>query len=274
MQRHSIRTALCALLVSAGLLPTASAQESIQAHLEAIDALSLTALQASQEAETAASIDQVKAHADEVFHAVWGQFSGLTGETRGAAAMHGWKTQWQTTGAEFDEDHVERYGAAPPAVDDPSALGIVGRGRRVRKLVNAAIDEAPDGGGHATHGPHVIAALNNVIGWMRLDDGVTKAERQPRVGLTYVWDAPSEFWNTTADTGWLHEVFAQAINILKTDYAGDVDMARSHAAAMTQLIRKCRDGVDADGNGSVGPVMMEGGITTALQHAAYGGMVE
>lgn len=274
MPRHLIRSTLSALLVSIGLLSTASAQESIQGHLETIDALSLTALQASQEAETAASIGQVKAHADEVFHTIWGQSSGLAGATRGAATMHGWKTRWQTTGAEFDEDHVDRYGAAPPAVGDPSALGIVGRGRRARKLINAAIDEAPEGGGYAVHGPHVIAALNNVIGWMRLDEGVTKAERQPRVGLTYVWDAPSEFWTTTADTGWLHEVFAQAINILKTNYAGDVNMARSHAAAMTQLIQKCRGGVDADGNGSVDPVMMEGGIATALQHAAYGGMAE
>ena len=171
------------------------------------------------------------------------------------------------------KDFAERYGTKPPEVDDPTALGIVGHGRYARKQLQALIDGEDATDAQKLHGQHVIASLNNVIGWMKIDDGVTKAERQPRVDLTRVWDAPSEFWLSTADTGWLHEVFAQAINILKTDYEDDVAMARQHAAAMTQLIEKYRNGVDADEDGAVEPAMMEGGLMTALQHAELGGFL-
>ena len=140
----------------------------------------------------------------------------------------------------------------------------------MRKQIQALLD------GNATdaqklHAVHVLASLNNIIGWMKIDDGVTKAERQPRVDLTREWDAPSEFWLSSADTGWLHEVYAQALNILKTDYEDDVATARTHAAAMTQLIEKARNGIDADADGSIAPKMMEGGLNTALQHAEFGG---
>ena len=118
----------------------------------------------------------------------------------------------------------------------------------------------------------MVHSLSNVIGWMKIDDGVTKGERQPRVDLTYQWDAPVEFWMSTADTGWLHEAFAQALNILKTDYGDDVEMARSHAADMVDLLEKTMEGVDANGNGSIEPVRMEGGLLTAMQHAGFAGI--
>ena len=113
---------------------------------------------------------------------------------------------------------------------------------------------------------------DQVFGWMKIDDGVTKRERQPRVDLTYQWDAPVDFWMSTADTGWLHEAFAQALNILKTDYGDDVEMARSHAADMVDLLEKTMEGVDANGNGSIEPVRMEGGLLTAMQHAGFAGI--
>ena len=264
---NSLLWKVCCLTVYVSSLvssPAAFGQDTIAAHLYAIDALSLEALRASQSAEAATRVDAIKQQADIVFRTVWGQSAGLAEDEYGALAMHGWKTRWQTSGTEFDVDHVLRHGDTPPKVTDITQLGIIGRGRQVRKLLQGWPPE------DNMHVPHIIASLNNVIGWMRLDDGITKAERQPRIDLTYIWDAPSAFWNTTADTGWLHEVFAQAINILKTDYQGDLDMARNHAAAMTQLIQKCRDGIDANSDGTIAPVMMEGGITTALIHARLG----
>ena len=56
--------------------------------------------------------------------------------------------------------------------------------------------------------------------------GLKGTEVQPRISLTHVWDAPPEFWNSSADTGWMAEAYPQAINILRTDYAGDVAEAR------------------------------------------------
>ena len=247
------------------------AQNDIGTHLQAIDQLSREALEASRAAEGAATVAEVKTHADAVFETVWGRRSGLADGQRGAAAIHGWKSRWQVSNADFDEDFAQRYGTKPPETTDPAALGIVGRGGSVRLQLQALLDgdEATDA--QKRHAEHVIASLNNVIGWMKIDDGVTKAERQPRVDLTRVWDAPSAFWLSTSDTGWLHEVFAQALNILKTDYEGDVATARKHAAAMTHLIEKYRNGLDADADGSVEPAMMEGGLNTALEHAELGG---
>ena len=253
------------------LAAPAYAQHDIDTHLQAIDELSRQALEASRAAENAPTVAMVKAGADAVFETVWGLRSGLAGEERGAAPIHGWKTRWQVTNADFDEDFAERYGTKPQEIDDLTALGIVGRGRYVRKQLQAVLDSESAASDQKMHAQHVIASLNNVIGWMMIDDGVTKAERQPRVDLTRVWDAPSAFWNSTADTGWLHEVYAQALNILKTDYDDDVATARKHAAAMTGLIEKYRNGVDADEDGAVEPAMMEGGLLTALQHAGFGG---
>ena len=261
----------CPLLFFVFLLIQPSiAQTTLNEQLSDIDLLLTEAYDHSQKAHNASDINAVKQHTDGVFTFIWGQSSGLGGTLGGAAAIHGWKTRWQTTGVDYDEDHVARHGDQPPLVDDPSKLGIVGRGRHIRTL----LQEAYDLDNTQSHLPHVIHSINNVIGWMRLDDGITKAENQPRVDLTYVWDAPAEFWNSSSDTGWINEVMAQALNILKTDYNGDLEMAHSHAAAMTALLEKCRTGVDADGDGMISPVMMEGGFDTALAHARYAGLLD
>ena len=68
------------------------------------------------------------------------------------------------------------------------------------------------------------------------------------------------------------KVFAQAVNILKTDYGTDVAEARKHAAGMSELLEKVLNGVDADKNGTVEPKMMEGGLNTALRAAGKDGL--
>ena len=161
----------------------------------------------------------------------------------------------------------------PPDVQDVGRLGIVGRSRYVRSLLMGTFFSDATAGLALEDAERIVVPLNNVIGWMRIDDGVTKGERQPRVDLTYVWDAPAAFWNSTADTGWLHEAYSQALNILKTDYEGDLPMARRHAADLTRLLEKVLSGVDADGDGVVEPVMMEGGLLTALEEAGRAGLL-
>lgn len=245
----------------------------IATHLEALQEEAERALQAARSAERARSVADVKAGADAVFALIWGLPSGLSAEdAEGAARMHGWKTRWQVSYDHFDEAFAARYGKAPPEVADPAHLGILGRGRHARMLLQAAADSqaTPEVRRHAEA---TIAALNNVIGWMQIDDGVTKSERQPRVDLTRQWDAPPAFWRSTADTGWLFEVYAQALNILKTDYEGDVATARTHAAGMATLLDKCLQGLDANADGTVEPVMMEGGLRTALAEAQAGGFL-
>ncbi len=235
--------------------------------------LATDALEAAQQAAEAPDVETVKTHADQVFEAVWGMPSGLTEEdARGGARMHGWMTRWQVAFGDYDEAFAERYDHETPMIDDPLLLGIMGRGRYIRRVLENAMRSNSADPAIVTHGPHVVHSLNNVIGWMRIDDGVTKGERQPRVDLTHQWDAPVEFWMSAADTGWLHEAFAQALNILKTDYEDDADMARSHAADLVDLLEKSLQGVDANGNGSIEPVRMEGGLLTALQHAGFAGV--
>jgi hypothetical protein len=275
--KRTARLGLLALLLL-GLSPanhTTRAQPSddLGAHVQAIKQLSEQALAASRASEQAATVAEVKRHADAVFETVWGLPSGLAEGRTGAAAIHGWKTRWQVTYADFDEAFAGRYGAEPPEITDPAQLGLVGRGLYVRKRLLTTMENDAASDAQKRHAGHVVAALNNVIGWMQMDDGVTKAERQPRVDLTRQWDAPSAFWLSTADTGWLYEVYAQALNILKTDYEGDVATARQHAAALTRLLEKTLSGVDADEDGSVAPAMMEGGLNTALQHAQLGGFL-
>jgi len=255
--------ALCCAIIM-GLSPLVQAQDQAGAYLQDIDQLLMQAHTASQNAEQAASVRELKMHADAVFETIWGAPSGLLSNT-GAALAYGWKTRWQTDGTEFDEAHVERHGSDKPLISDPGQLGIMGRGRAVVKMLLPRQEES--------HADHVLASLSNVIGWMRLSDGVTKGERQPRIDLTHVWDAPTRFWNTAADTGWLGEVHAQAINILKTEYGDDLTTAQEHAKAMTALLEKCRSGKDENGDGAVTPIMMEGGIDTAIQHAGYLGII-
>ena len=241
-------------------------------YLQEIEQLTRDALEASRQAEEASSVAEVKEQADQVFRAVWGQPSGLLeGGARGAANVHGWRTRWQTDATEFDSTFVARYGSEPPDVQAPQQLGIMGRGRHVRKLLLLSLDDENASAMERLKTRRVLASLNNVIGWMKMDDGVTKGELQPRVDLTREWDSPSRFWNTTADTGWLLEAFSQALNILKTDYEGDVDVAREHAAGMTQLLERSLQGVDENDNGTIEPRKMEGGINLVLQEAQDAG---
>ena len=192
---------------------------------------------------------------------------------KGAVSIHGWKTRWQVDNGDFDEAFAERYGVVPPEIQDISALGIMGRGRAVRILLQNVIDSETASDKERMHAEEVITSLNNVIGWMKIDDGVTKGERQPRVDLTREWDASPEFWLSTADTGWLPEVFSQAINILKVDYEGDVSEAQRHAEGMRELAQKVIDGLDVDSNGQVEPVKMEGGVNAAMNVARSAGIV-
>ena len=225
------------------------------------------ALTAAESAASAGTVAEVKRGADEVYLLMWGISSGLAepGAT-GAVVSHGWKERWQTDETDFDSVYAIRYSGLPPTITNPRELGIIGRGREARRLLNAVIADSLAPAGRRMHADHVLASLNNVIGWMQMETGRIKNEIQPRVDLTRLWDAPVEFWNSTADTGWAFEVLAQAINILKVDY-DDVGEARSHAAAMADLIRKSIHGVDADGNGQIAPTMMEGGVEVAVDHA-------
>lgn len=266
------RQAICCLVIVctigfAALPGTSSAQgneREIANHLSAIKTLSEQALEASRQAAQATSITELKRYTDNVYETVWGMPSGLANENAtGAATSHGWKTRWQTDTDDFELETPEKFGVEPPEINDPSLLGIIGRGRHVRKLLVADSTNV--------HHEHVVASLNNVIGWMRMDYAPARGG-MPRVDLTYHWDAPSEFWQSTADTGWMFEAYSQAFNILKTNYNGDLALAKKHAAAMTALIEKTMQGEDANGNDRIEPVMMEGGLATAMQHAKLAGL--
>ncbi len=255
--------------------PDARAQATdLGALLRGLDTRAAEALDAALDATRAPTEAGVKQAADRVFAAVWGVPSGLAGSAHGAARVHGWKTRWQVNNDAFDPAFAARYGTRPPAVTDPAALGIIGQGRAARRHLEALLEDEQTPSALRLHAGHVITSLNNVIGWMKMDDGVTKGERQPRVDLTRRWDAPQDFWLSTADTGWMQEVYAQAMNILKTDYEGDLAMAHEHAAALVRLLEKCRSGVDADGDGRIAPVDMEGGLAAVLTHAALAGLMD
>lgn len=167
-----------------------------------------TSAKTSHNISRSGNLAAIRSNADQVFASIWGLNSGLLNsdaeppELISAAEMHGWKTRWQNTYSDFDSAFSARYGSAPPAITDPQLLGIAGQGRALRRALVKHHD--PD----STE--PLIASLNNVIGWMRLDDGVTKAERQPRIDLTYRWDADKAFWHGSADTGWLFEAQAQS----------------------------------------------------------------
>jgi hypothetical protein len=252
-----------------------SSSEDIGRHVQEIDVLVREALEASRAAEEASSVAQVKARADEVYAAVWGISSGLADEAaQGAARVHGWKVRWQVTFADFDSTFEARYGRKPPEIIDPAELGIVGRGRDLRDLLLSVVERESTPMTEREAAESMLASLNNVIGWMKMDDGVTKGELQPRVDLTREWDSPPEFWLSTSDTGWLHEASSQALNILKTNYAGDVKMARDHAAGMTELMERYIEGVDADDDGTIDAVKMEGGLQAVLDRARSAGYLE
>lgn len=241
-------------------------------HLAAIEEMVMSAHEAATLAANAATIEQVKQQADVVYSYVWGVSSGLV-QNPGAATMHGWKTRWQSTYTDFDPAFAERYGSTPPQITDPEGLGIIGRGRYIRRKLTASLDGHDIDSESKQAVARLVSSLNNVIGWMRMDNGVTKAELQPRVDLTYQWDAPKTFWQSSADTGWLFEVQAQALNILKSNYRGDLVTARQHARDMVDLIDKCRDGIDANDDGEVSAAMMEGGLTAAKLAAQQAGLL-
>lgn len=239
-------------------------------HITAMVGLLDDAHDKASQATTAGSIDEIKQLADAVYAHIWGQASGLVVQT-GAAVVPGWKTRWQVTYTDFDPAFGERYGSAPPQITDPSELGIAGRGRYVRRTLTTGLNQRS--AEEAILIEQLIAALNNVIGWMRIDDGVTKAERQPRVDLTYQWDAPKSFWQSSADTGWLFEVQSQALNILKTDYGSDLASAQQHALGLVALLETVRDGIDADQNGRITATRMEGGLLTVQSKAREAGLL-
>lgn len=231
------------------------------------------ALAASRAAEQASSVAEVKAAADKVFTAVWGIPSGVNGERPAEVQVLGWKERFQVSGEEFDQRWVARYGSKPPQITDPRKLGIQGRGLAVRARLEQIADSTSGRPAAAREAASkALASLNNVIGWVHITRGYKGREAQPRASLTHVWDMPAQFWNSTADTGWLFEVYSQATNILKTDYAGDVAEARKHAADMTALLQKLLTGLDADRNGTIEPKAMEGGLDAALAQAALAGL--
>ena len=88
-----------------GLSPSVQAQDQAGVYLQSIDQLLHQAHMASQNAEQAASVQELKIYTDNVFETIWGTPSGLISNT-GAVLAHGWKTRWQTDGTEFDEAHV------------------------------------------------------------------------------------------------------------------------------------------------------------------------
>lgn len=270
--RPAVRVALTVVLATGLSLSTQQAlaqdQDEIAQYLTAIQEMTESARLSSQRAQEAETVAEVKDHVDDVFADVWGMTSGLAEDGAwGAAAAHGWKTRWQADTSDFELETPEKFGTAPPEITDPTELGIQGRGIYLRR-------QLWDGtSGDSVHVRHVIASLSNVIGWPKMDYDTGARGGMPRIDLTYRWDAPSDFWNSEADTGWLEQVYAQTLNILRTDYGGDVESARAHARDLTDLLETCLQGKDHDGNGSVEPVMMEGGVETMIQHARLAGLL-
>jgi hypothetical protein len=252
---------------------TTLTKSEARALLGEMQQLTEQALATSRAAEQASSVAEVKTAADKVLQTVWGAATGRGEGNASEIRVPGWKERWQVTGAEWDSSYYKRLGTAAPKITDPRQLGAMGRGRAVRgrlwRITSGALTSTPADSATAAQ---VFASLSNVIGWTYISEGLKGREMQPRISLTYLWDAPSEFWQSTADTGWLDEVFAQAVNILKTDYGNDVAEARKHAAGMSELLQKVLTGVDADKNGTVEPKMMEGGLNAAVRAAGEAGV--
>ena len=252
---------------------TTLSRAEARALLGEMQQLTTKALQTSRAAERASSVAAVKTAAGEVLQAVWGSAVARGAGNVDEISVPGWKERWQVTGGEWAPSYSKRLGTAAPKITDPRQLGVMGRGRAVRgRLTHAAPEHAAALAADTTRVAQVVASVSNVIGWTYMSEGLKGNEMQPRVSLTYLWDAPVEFWQSSADTGWLDEVFAQAVNILKTDYGTDVTEARKHAAGMSELLEKVLNGVDADKNGTVEPKMMEGGLNAAVRSAGKEGL--
>jgi hypothetical protein len=230
------------------------------------------ALATSRAAEQAATVAEVKTAAGKVLQTVWGAATGPGEGSTGEISVPGWKERWQVTGGEWSPSYAKRLGTLPPKITDPRQLGVMGRGRAVRgRLWTLTRAGSPTTLADTVAAGQTSASISNVIGWTYVSEGLKGNEMQPRISLTYLWDAPDEFWQSTSDTGWLDEVFAQASNILKTDYGTDVAEARKHAAGMSELLQKVLNGVDADKSGAVEPKMMEGGLNAAVRAAGTEG---
>jgi len=252
---------------------TTLSRAEARALLGEMQQLTRQALARSRAAERAASVADIKAAAGEVLQVVWGSAAARGDGNVAEIRVPGWKERWQVNGGEWAPSYAKRLGTAPPKITDPRQLGVMGRGRAVRgRLMHIDADRPIGSPADTGTRAQVVASISNVIGWTYMSEGLKGNEMQPRVSLTYLCDAPAEFWQSSADTGWLDEVFAQAVNILKTDYGTDVAEARKHAAGMSELLEKVLDGVDADKNGTVEPKMMEGGLNTALRAAGKDGL--
>lgn len=252
---------------------TTLSRAEARALLGEMQQLTRQALARSRAAERAASVAEVKAAAGDVLQAVWGSAAARGEGNVAEIRVPGWKERWQVNGGEWAASYAKRLGTAPPKITDPHQLGVMGRGRAVRgRLMHIDADRPIGSPADTGVRAQVVASISNVIGWTYMSEGLKGNEMQPRVSLTYLWDAPAEFWQSSADTGWLDEVFAQAVNILKTDYGTDVAEARKHAAGMSELLEKVLNGVDADKNGTVEPKMMEGGLNAALRVAGKDGL--
>ena len=234
--------------------------------------LSEQALATSRGAERASSVADVKAAAGKVIQTVWGSAAARGEGNTAELTVPGWKERWQVTGAEWAPSYAKRLGTAQPKFTDPRQLGVMGRGRAVRGRLTRLAHDSTVAATQRASAEQVMASINNVIGWTYIGEGLKGSEMQPRISLTYMWDAPPEFWQSDADTGWLDAVFAQASNILKTDYGTDVAEARRHAAGMSELLQRVLNGVDADKNGTIEPKMMEGGLNAALRAAGKDGI--
>lgn len=234
-----------------GLADTPNLEERIGGALRTVDELTQGALESAQAAAQAENVADVKAEVGNVYRSIWGLEPGLTATNADARAL-GWSERWRISAPEN---------------------GIVGNGMYARRQLRDLQLRSATSDAVAEAARRADVSLSNVIGWMWLDDGVLYGEKseRPRVDLTYVWDYPVAYWNSTADTGWLFEAASQVLNILKTDYAGDKAMAQEHAQALVPLLEKALAGVDANGNGTVQPVRMEGGLTAVLNEARASG---
>ncbi len=241
-----------ALPVVLGLEPRPGISARIGGALATVEELTQGALASAQAAASAENVEAVKAAVNEVFTAVWGVDADMARSGDADARFLGWNERWRVS----DPEH-----------------GIVGNGLYAREQLRDLKRRRNTPKAAAEAAERADASLSNVIGWTWLDDGVLYGEKseRPRVDLTYVWDYPVDFWNSTADTGWLFETYAQALNILKTDYEGDTAMAQAHAQALVPLLEKALTGVDANGDGKVAPVRQEGGLDAVMAQAEAAG---
>lgn len=198
-------------------------------------------------AANAETVEEIKEHSAKIYELIMGVPSS---DTAGAL---GWEDRWY-----------------PQSADVP---GFDAKARYVRELIQVLIDDPDTPDEVKLHGSFVIQSINNVIGWMIHGTGRKAGTLQPRLNLTYVWDAPTEFWLSTADTGWIHEISAQATNIVRVNYGDDIEEARKHAADMIPLMDRVFEGDETDVDTLYWPYMMRGGLEVVMMHAKQAGFL-